>query len=70
MNPLIASGEPADVFICHATEDKEEIALPLANKLRQLGVSVWIDQFSQSWGSSLFSKINKGIKECQYGILS
>jgi hypothetical protein len=58
-----------DVFICHAGEDKKEIALPLANKLTQLDVSVWIDKFTLRWGSSLFSRINEGLRNCRYGIV-
>jgi hypothetical protein len=58
-----------DVFICHASEDKDEIAVPLANKLNNLGVSVWIDKYRLRWGSSLFRKINEGLRNCRYGIV-
>lgn len=34
-----------DVFIFHASEDKEEVARPLAEVLRRNGLSVWYDEF-------------------------
>lgn len=34
-----------DVFISHASEDKEEVARPLAEVLRRNGLSVWYDEF-------------------------
>jgi EAL domain-containing protein (putative c-di-GMP-specific phosphodiesterase class I) len=35
--------EPADVFISYSREDKDRV-LDLAAKLRDAGVSLWIDQ--------------------------
>lgn len=34
-----------DVFISHASEDKEEVARPLAEVLRRNGLSIWYDEF-------------------------
>lgn len=34
-----------DVFISHASEDKEEVARLLAEVLRRNGLSVWYDEF-------------------------
>ena len=34
-----------DVFIAHASEDKEAVARPLANALRNAGLVVWYDEF-------------------------
>jgi hypothetical protein len=42
-----------DVFISHASEDKEEIALPLAHRLQKLGLKVWLDRFEISIGDSI-----------------
>jgi hypothetical protein len=35
-----------DVFISHASEDKDEIVRPLAEKLKNLGIRVWYDEFT------------------------
>ena len=34
-----------DVFVCHASEDQESVATPLATQLRSHGLRVWLDQF-------------------------
>ena len=34
------------LFICHASEDKEEFVRPLAETLRSQRVNVWYDKFS------------------------
>lgn len=56
-------------FISHASADKDEIARPLAQRLNQLGIRVWFDEFSLSVGDSLRESIEKGLKECPYCIL-
>ena len=42
-----------DLFICHASEDKEVVARPLAEYLREKGYRVWYDEFSLKIGDSL-----------------
>lgn len=39
-----------DVFISHASEDKELIAIPLAQKLTDMGLLIWYDDFTLKWG--------------------
>ena len=58
-----------DVFISHAWEDKEAIAHPLAQALRQKGVRVWYDDFTLTLGDSLSQSINKGLGGSRYGIV-
>lgn len=57
------------VFISHASEDKEAIAAPLAIHLRRKGISIWYDEFSLKIGDSLMGSIEKGLAECDYGIV-
>lgn len=33
------------VFISHASEDGDTVAVPLAERLRELGLTVWLDQW-------------------------
>jgi len=33
-----------DVFISHASEDKESVVVPLAESLRRAGLKVWLDR--------------------------
>lgn len=58
-----------DVFISHATEDKESFVRPLAEALRALGVSVWYDEFTLRIGDSLSRSIDKGIAGSRYGLV-
>ncbi len=58
-----------DVFISHASEDKESFVRPLAFALVRLGVSVWYDDFSLRPGDSLSRSIDKGLAQSRYGIV-
>jgi hypothetical protein len=57
-----------DVFICHATEDKEPFVSDLANLLSK-NLRVWYDDFSLSLGDSLRRKIDMGITNSRYGVV-
>lgn len=52
-----------DVFISHASEDKDVFVRPLATALRQLGVSVWYDEFTLTVGDSISRSIDKGLAD-------
>jgi len=58
-----------DVFISHASEDKSEIAAPLAHGLRALGFRVWYDEFSLRLGDSLREAIDRGLSGSKYGVV-
>lgn len=58
-----------DVFISHASEDKDDVVRPLANSLRDKGVKVWYDEFEMKIGDSLRRKIDKGLANSRFEIL-
>ena len=58
-----------DVFICHATEDKEDVAEPLADELIGQGISVWYDDHELEVGDSLTERIDDGIACCRFGLV-
>jgi signal transduction histidine kinase len=58
-----------DVFISHASEDKDVFVRPLARALSQLGVKVWYDEFSLEVGDSLARSIDEGLAGSRYGIV-
>jgi hypothetical protein len=64
-----ASPKKWDVFISHASEDKTEVASPLAAALRNKGVAVWYDEFSLKLGDSLRSSIDYGLANTRYGVV-
>ena len=41
-----------DIFISHASEDKDAIVRPLATILERLSVRVWYDEFSLQLGAA------------------
>ena len=62
-------GKEYDVFISHASEDKGEVARPLAEALRNNGLTVWYDEFELRIGDSLRRKIDKGIANSNFGVI-
>lgn len=58
-----------DVFISHASEDKESFAGPLSNLLKEYGFRVWYDEFELEVGDSLRKSIDKGLVNSRYGIV-
>jgi len=58
-----------DVFISHASEDKESFARPLAKALEAQGLRVWFDEFTLRVGDRLRRSIDHGLSNCQYGIV-
>ena len=58
-----------DVFISHATEDKEDVACPLAKSLQEMGLRVWFDEFTLEIGDSLSRSIDYGLANSKYGVI-
>ena len=63
------SGKSYDVFISHASEDKDAVARPLAKELEKAGLSVWYDEFEMKIGDSLRRKIDYGLAHSRFGIV-
>ena len=63
------SSGPWDVFISHASEDKEKLVRDLANKLTGLGLKVWYDEFALTLGDSLRRSIDHGLSNSRFGIV-
>ena len=64
-----SSGKEYDVFICHASEDKESFVQSLAQALQQVGLKVWYDEFTLRLGDKLRRSIDKGLVNSRYGIV-
>lgn len=58
-----------DVFISHASEDKDEVVRPLAKALQNEGLAVWYDEFELKIGDSLRRKIDKGVATSKFGLI-
>jgi hypothetical protein len=65
-NPIIRQ---YDVFISHASDDKDEVVRPLAIALQSKGLKVWYDEFELKIGESLRRNIDKGLSNSRFGIV-
>lgn len=67
--PLIGDRKQWDVFISHASEDKEDLARPLAVLLREMGLTVWYDDFVLQLGDRIRRSIEQGLTEARFGVV-
>ncbi|GAB6139966.1 hypothetical protein JCM14076_06950 [Methylosoma difficile] len=58
-----------DIFVSHASEDKDEIARPLALLLQKYGILVWLDDFELTLGDSLRRSIDYGLSQSHFGVV-
>lgn len=58
-----------DVFISHASEDKNSIARPLAAALQAEGLKVWFDEMTLKVGDSLRRSIDRGLAKSRFGVV-
>lgn len=62
--------EEFDVFVSHATEDKESFSDEFAHILQEEhGLKVWYDAVSIQWGDSIRTEIDRGLKKSKFGIV-
>jgi hypothetical protein len=69
VRPPASVGDKYDVFISHASEDKEAVARPLAELLQDAGLRVWYDDFTLTLGDSLRRSIERGLAKSRFGIV-
>jgi hypothetical protein len=61
--------EQPDFFICHASEDKDQVVRQLVTQLSNSGASVWYDEFALTLGDSLRKNIDKALATARYGLV-
>ena len=66
---VVSDSETYDVFISHASEDKEEFVRQFANTLTNKGLKVWYDEFTLRIGDSLRQKIDRGLAKSRVGLV-
>jgi TIR domain-containing protein len=57
-----------DVFICHASEDKQKIAAPIFEDLTKCDLKIFLDEKYIKWGDSFIEKINHALGTAKYVI--
>lgn len=58
-----------DVFISHASEDKDGFVRELAHELAEQRLHVWYDEFSLTVGNSIRRSIDHGLSRSRFGIV-
>lgn len=58
-----------DIFICHASGDKESYVYPFAAELETHGITYWLDQAEITWGDRITEKINGGLARSRYVVV-
>ncbi|BCX46820.1 molecular chaperone Tir [Haloferula helveola] len=58
-----------DLFVSHASEDKEPFVRALVLQLREFGLRVWHDEFALIPGDSLSESIDLGLNRCRFGLV-
>lgn len=61
MRQMVFGADDYDVFISHASEDKDEIARPIFEACVKLGVKAFLDEAHIGWGQSFTEKINTAL---------
>jgi hypothetical protein len=68
--PAVVQGtETWDVFVSHASEDKNDVARPLADALIGRGLKVWLDERQLRIGDSLRQSIDHGLSRSTFGVV-
>ena len=58
-----------DAFISHASEDKDDVARPLAEALQSRGLRIWFDESALRAGDSLRRSIDAGLRLSHFGVV-
>lgn len=79
LDPDYRKGDPAvkqppttgkwDVFITHASEDKEAIVRPLQRASEGAGITCWVDEGEIKWGDSITRHVNQGLANSRFVVV-
>ncbi len=61
LRQMVFGADDFDVFISHASEDKEAIARPVFEACGKLGLKCFLDEAHIGWGQSFTTKINTAL---------
>lgn len=68
-NASPSSDDNHDLFISHASEDKDTVARPLSKALIARGWSVWLDELELTIGDSLSGRIDAALARSRFGVV-
>ncbi|MEI4902521.1 toll/interleukin-1 receptor domain-containing protein, partial [Klebsiella pneumoniae] len=58
-----------DIFICHASEDRDDVVRPLVEAFTAAGISCWYDEAEIQWGDSITQKVNEGLGASKFVVV-
>ncbi|MDD1620901.1 MAG: diguanylate cyclase [Methylococcaceae bacterium] len=58
-----------DVFLSHASQDKQAFVMPLARRLDEAGISYWLDEAEIRWGDKISASIGAGLSNSKFVIV-
>lgn len=58
-----------DVFVSHASADKENYVQELQESFKKLGIKIFYDADTIEWGDDWERKIKNGLEKCRYGVI-
>lgn len=61
LRQMVFGADDYDVFLSHASEDKEAVARPIFEACQKLGLKVFLDEAHIGWGQSFTTKINTAL---------
>lgn len=61
--------ETRDIFLCHASADKQAYVEPLIQELERWGISYWLSEEEILWGDSIYRYISDGLNISRYVIV-
>ncbi|MAP62351.1 MAG: hypothetical protein CMH34_01085 [Microbacterium sp.] len=66
---ISADPKTHDLFVSHASEDKDGFVRPLVAALERLGFNIWYDETTLIPGMSLSGEIDRGLSESKFGVV-
>jgi hypothetical protein len=63
------NSDERDVFLSHASEDKDKFVRPFAEELNRRGVTYWLDEAEIKWGDKITQKINDGLRRSRFVVV-
>lgn len=68
-NDNLSDEQEFDVFISHASEDKESFVKEFCEHLASENIKYWYDSNEIGWGESVIRKINQGLANSKFAII-
>jgi hypothetical protein len=66
---LAMSMPTRDIFVCHASEDKQDVVRPLVEAFTGARISCWHDEAEIQWGDSITQKVNEALATSQFVVV-